>query len=324
MSLPSPLGSAMSLLNTLPETTEEALALEVLRFDHKVRHGITDDDLAEVIPYCPNIKDAHLSGIHDLSDRTLVLLGQETNDLRLLDISRCRFISPIGVRDVIGSATKLQVLRLHGVWSLTDSVVITLVRSLGHLTELDLSDLPLVTAHSVREIWTFSKKLRILNLSDCVGLTVKGFPSLQPLQDGPSRRHSRGVVVNPSLPSQVESKQNEDSTAEASYKDGFSPLVLPPHHKLHHLRYLTFRSLPNLTDDAIIGTLSLLRHVIELSLGGCVQITDRIVQSLCNVGRSLEILDLSQADNITDNGIFRLARSCPKLQQVNISCKYSR
>lgn len=309
---------AMNLLNSLPQTIEEGEALEILKFDARSEHGITDDDLAEIIPFCPNLKDAYLSGIRDLSDRTLILLGQETDDLRLLDVSRCKYISPIGMRDIAGLATKLQVLRVHGVWGLTDSVVTTLVRSLGHLTELDLSSLPLVTAHSVREIWTFSKKLRTLNLSNCSNVTDRGFPS--PYSYRPPPRQNQTLVVPPPLP-RPEPQREEGPTGEKPYKDDLQPLILPPHHNIRHLHYLSFNHLPWITDDAIVGLLMHVPRVIELQLAGCVGITDKIAQSLCNVGGSLEILDLSEINSLTDNGIFKLVRGCPKLRQVNISCE---
>lgn len=217
--------STMKLLNALPQSIEECEALETLEFEPKVEHGVTDDDLAEVVPYCPNLKHVYLRGIPDLSDRTLYLLGQETDDLIRLDISRCRQVSATGVRDIVGLATKLQVLRLRGVWTLTDTVVTMLVRSLGHLTELDISDLPLVTAHSVREIWTFSRKLRTLNVSDCVNVTNKGFPS--PFSHRPLKNSRKLVVpLKPSNSGPVEARP----VVEKAYKDDLQPLILPGHH----------------------------------------------------------------------------------------------
>ncbi|KIP08351.1 hypothetical protein PHLGIDRAFT_104486 [Phlebiopsis gigantea 11061_1 CR5-6] len=289
----------MHLFNALPQTTDEAEALEVLELTS--RSGIVDDDLAEVLPYCPNLREARLRGVRDLSDRTLGLLGAETDELRVLDAVRCRALGPAGVRALAAGATRLRVLRLGGVWALTDGAVVQAVQGLGHLTELNLADLPLLTAHSVREIWMFSRNLRRVDLSDCVNVTDRGFPAPCVYEPPPSRPRSR---IGERLATPISL---------------LPPLILPAHHIIPHLHYISLKNMALITDDAVIGLLQHVPRVIELELGGCTTLTDRIVPSLCSAHESLELIDLAHLTHLSDAAVFSLVRACNKLRHVDIS-----
>ncbi|EKM59748.1 uncharacterized protein PHACADRAFT_158162 [Phanerochaete carnosa HHB-10118-sp] len=306
----------MKLLNTLPQTDEEHYALEVLEIDTSVEHGITDDHLADVIPYCPSIQEAYLTGVYDLSDRTLILLGRETDDLRTLDISGCLHISPIGIHDLAGLATRLQVLRMSSVWSITDPALKTILRSLGHLTELDISDLPLVTAHSVREVWTFCRKLRMFNMSNCTNVTDRAFPSPYSGTSHTQYTGGRRSLVVPDLhPAKTPSPEKP-----TLWIDSLPPLVLPTHHLLEYLHHIDLSHCQRLTDDAIAGLVQHVPRVTGLDLAGCMGLSNKVVNSLCTQGETLMDLDLSEVHRLTDDSFFRLVRACPRLRELNISC----
>ncbi|GJE84559.1 RNI-like protein [Phanerochaete sordida] len=306
----------MRLLNTLPQTDEEHYALEVLEIDASVEHGITDDHLAETIPYCPNLQEAYLSGVYDLSDRTLILLGRETDDLRTLDISGCLHVSPIGLHDLAGLATRLQVLRLASVWGTTDPVLKTVLRALGHLTELDIADLPLVTAHSVREVWTFCRTLRVLNLSNCTNITDKAFPS--PYADSAAQYPGRRSLVVPDLPAQSRTRTPSPEKPKL-WIDDLPPLVLPSHHLLEQLHCIDVSHCQKLTDDAIAGLVQHVPRITELNMAGCTGLSKKVVHSLCTQGGTLLDLDLSEVQRLNDDGVFRLVRACPRLRHLGIS-----
>lgn len=286
----------------------------MLEIDSSVEHGITDDHLAEAIPYCPSIQEAHLTGVYDLSDRTLILLGRETDELRTLDISGCLHVSPIGIHDLAGLATRLQVLRIGSVWGITDPALKIVLRSLGHLTELDISDLPLVTAHSVREVWAFCKKLQVLNMSSCTNITDKAFPSPYSGISAAQYTSSRRSLVVPSPP-----PKGTSPNREKLWIDDLPPLILPSHHLLEHLHYIDVSHCQRLTDDAIAGLVQHAPHLIELNLAGCVGLTNKVVNSLCTQGETLMDLDLSEVHRLTDNGVCTIVRACPRLRRLAIS-----
>ena len=314
----------MKLLNRLPHTAEDYQDLEVISFDPRIEHGTSDDELDKVLPDCFDIKEAYLSGIHDLSDRTLIHLGEYTDELRVLDVSGCQYIGPLGIRELAARATKLQVLRVESVWTMTDPVITNVVRTLGHLTELDLSDLPLITPHSVREIWTFSKQLYSLKLSRCKNLTDKAFPSPLPTESTFRLGGRRSLVVPPapaSAPAQPKQPDGASATS-TSWVNNLPPLILPSHHILHHLQHVDISHCTRLTDDAIAGLIEHAPHITELNVAGCVNMTNRIMQSISRVADHLGNLDVSYCCHITDDGINKVVRNCPRLQSINVSCKH--
>lgn len=319
----------MQLRNKLPQTAEECQHLESVVFDPGLEHRtpdgevITDDDLANVIPYCSHLREADFRGIRDLSDRTLILLGEHTDDLKVVDVSRSQYIGTLGVSELAARATKLQVLRLASVWTITDPVVTVVVRTLGHLIELDLSDLPLVTSHSVREVWTFCRNLRVLNLSRCKNLTDKAFPSPLPSQSTFQLGGSKSLVVPPTTssvrPSTIPLTGNAD--AQSSYANGVPPLVLPSHHTMQHLQSVDVSYCQKLTDDAIAGLIQHAPRLSELYVAGCTHMTNRALQSIGKLKENLSGLDLSHCQHFTDDGTSQLVRSCPRIKSINISCK---
>ena len=64
-------------VDELPSDEESCYYAEHLEFHHDpaLPPAFTDDELALILPHCPNVASALLSGIPDLSSRTLLLLA---------------------------------------------------------------------------------------------------------------------------------------------------------------------------------------------------------------------------------------------------------
>lgn len=89
-------GLTVNLVNI--ETSGECRRLRHLVLQHNPDPAtINDDALAELIPKCRNLTSIVLSGIADLTDRTIVLLASSAANLQGLDISGCH--------EVIGKAS---------------------------------------------------------------------------------------------------------------------------------------------------------------------------------------------------------------------------
>ena len=97
----------------------------------------TDDDLAEVLPYCPNIATAYLSGIPDLSSRTLNLLAENAHNLTYLDISGCTEVTDLGLHALATHSVSLTSIFINRIPGVTDHAVAALVRGLPRLLELE-------------------------------------------------------------------------------------------------------------------------------------------------------------------------------------------
>lgn len=310
----------MKLLNVLPISEEACELAEVLEFQKGVQHFVIDDDLARTLPYCENLEAALLSGIPDLTDRTLILLASTSPRLKILDVSGCREITDVSVRDLAVHATQLQAVRLNSVAGITDPSISALVRSLPHLAELELNDVPLLTAASVRDIWSFAKKLRILRLAGCHQLTDKAFPHVFPPSPNTgtvrtstaphSLRHKAPITLNASPP----------TSRPSSWMDGLPPLLLPDSHVLEDLRLLDLSNCKKITDNTVKGAVAHAPRIHHISLASCVLLTDISADSLCQLGTNLEYLSFAHLAKITDRAVVDLVRSCPRLKTVDISC----
>ncbi|KAJ3490741.1 hypothetical protein NLI96_g1214 [Meripilus lineatus] len=317
-----------------------------LEFHNNSDHHITDDDLAEIIPDCPNLETTLLSGIPDLSDRTLVSLSHSSHDLRCIDISGCGQVTNVGIWELASHASHLEVIRLNSITILTDPSVSAIARSLPHLRELELCRLPLITASSVRDIWTCARQIRKLKLSRCPQLTDKAFPSATTPVPSPTRSSGtrsywdsyRLRNRNFSFSSYIGIREKEDIIPRTtvtdkldlpvvrprplSWLDEFPPLVLSSSQKLEFLRILDLSHCWRITDDAVAGVVKHAPGIQWLNLSGCYQLTNLTLTHLAMLNDHLDVLSIAHLDKITDRGVLKLARACSKLRSLDIACKF--
>ncbi|CCM02331.1 uncharacterized protein FIBRA_04423 [Fibroporia radiculosa] len=304
----------MSLTNRLPLTEDscyDVVRLELTRDDD---HGIIDDDLAHILPWCPNLESVRLTGVPDLTDRTIILLGRVAPDLLELDISGCTQVTDEAILSLATSATELQVVKLNGLTTLTDPSVSTLARSLMELKELELCDVPLLTAACIRDIWTFSTKLKYLKLNHCARLTDKAFPHILP-PSSPASGATASALSPPLSPAQYA----VFTSRPASWLDTLTPLVFSSHHNLANLRQLELEHCVRLSDAAISGIVNHAPRIRHLSLSGCMTLTDVAARAIASLGAHLNVLTLAHVEEITDYGIVSIVGACPRLRTVDLS-----
>jgi F-box and leucine-rich repeat protein GRR1 len=263
---------------------------------------ISDERVAEVLPWCIRLETLVLCGVSDLTDKTVALAASMPN-LQGLDITGCRQVTDVGVSELAKKSQHLQWLRLGGVTNLTDATISTIAKSCSLLRELDLSDLPSLTAVSVRDLWSFSKNLNTLRLARCPLLTDKAFPSS--FHTSPQTVTSGGT--DKPLPPRP-----------TTWVENLSPLILT--HTADHLRELDLESCTEITDEAIAGIAAHAPKLQTLVLSGCTALTDRALGSICQLGDNLEVLMLARLAKVTDPGIVDLARKCTKIQCLDVSC----
>ena len=288
----------MEYVDNLPSDEESCYYAEHLEFHHDpaLPPAFTDDELAQVVPHCPNIATALLGGIPDLSSRTLILLAEHAPRLAALDISGCSAVSDLGLHALATHATSLSALAISRIPGVTNRALAALVRGLPRLQELEMDALPLVSARGVRDVWTFARRLRRWTLAGCLHVTDAGFPSVL----GPD-----GAGGHPG------------ETAGAT-----PPLVLPAAHTLGALRVVDLSHCARLTDAAVRGLVVHAPRVRELSLAGCGAITDGALRAVAaGLGPHLRVLDLGGLLRVTDSGVCALVRTCVRLQAVDISCE---
>ncbi|EIW82337.1 RNI-like protein [Coniophora puteana RWD-64-598 SS2] len=265
---------------------------------------IRDEQVANEILFCRSLESVVLSGVPDTSDKTVTMLAQSAPKLRGLNLAGCRFVTDISVAELVSRTPPIEWLHLSRV-VLNDSTVSAVARTFSRLVELELNDNPLLTAISVRDIWSFSRKLRTLKLARCNMLTDQAFPS--PYHEdykGPRQDDEKPLPHRPS-----------------TWLDQMPPLIL--RYSAIELRVLDISYCSQVTDEAVAGIVFHARLLHTLILAGCSKLTDRAVESICILHTHLVVLDLSHIPNLTDYAITKLVRACTSLQHVDVAfCRY--
>ncbi|KAJ7638990.1 hypothetical protein FB45DRAFT_827665 [Roridomyces roridus] len=290
----------LKIVDRLPTTDEyrrvRHLALQQLEADS----SITDDDLAAVFAAAPHLETVVLSGFPATTDRTVILLAESAMNLHGLDLSGCLEVTDVSVFEIAKSLSLVS-LQLNGLVGLTDPSITALVKSCSRLVELELTDLPLLSAISVRDIFFYSRKLRTLRLARCPLLTDKAFPA---------------VAVSRSSTPVLSDYEKPLPPRPTTWLDELPPLII--RHKADNLRILDLSFINGITDAAIEGIVSHAPKIQHLQLSGCKLLTDRALESICKLGHHLDVLMLAHVGEITDRGVVKLARACTNLRCVDV------
>lgn len=264
--------------------------------------SITDLDVANILHACPYLHSIDLSGIPETSDRTIVELASSAHILQGIDLTGCKQVTDVGILELTAKSLPLEWIHLNGVVGITDPSVSAIAKSCSRLVELELCDLPLLTAVPVRDLWSFSRKLRTLRLARCTLLSDKAFPS----------------VVNPADELDTEKPLPPTPT---TWLEELPPLVL--RHTAENLRILDLGYCTKITDDAVAGIVAHAPKIQSLVLSGCVALTDKALDSICRLGDHLDTLMLAHVTKITDRAVVNLTRSCANLRSADFACKPS-
>jgi len=203
--------------------------------------------------------------------------------------------------EVVAKAPPLEWLQLSGV-ILTDASVSAIAKTFPKLVELELNDQPLITAVSVRDIWSYSRKLRTLMLARSPQLTDSALPS-------PIKTLSGLASEEKPLP-----------VRPHTWLEQLPPLIL--RHTAIDLRVLDLSYCPKLTDEAVKGIVMHAPLLRSLALAGCPNLTNNAVESICKLGLHIGNLNLAHCPQITDHAIVSLVRSCTELRSIDLACKH--
>jgi len=233
---------------------------------------------------------------------TIVELASSAHILQGIDLTGCKQVTDVGILELTAKSLPLEWIHLNGVVGITDPSVSAIAKSCSRLVELELCDLPLLTAVPVRDLWSFSRKLRTLRLARCTLLPDKAFPS----------------AVDPA--SELETEKPLPPTP-TTWLEELPPLVL--RHTAENLRILDLGYCTKITDDAVAGIVAHAPKIQSLVLSGCVALTDKALDSICRLGDNLDTLMMAHVTKITDRAVVNVTRSCANLRSADFACKPS-
>ncbi|PCH40803.1 RNI-like protein [Wolfiporia cocos MD-104 SS10] len=333
-------------INRLPLTEDACTSAVHIQLTRPRSHAISDDELAHILPWCPNLESIDLSGVPDLTDRTVILLAHSAPDLREIDLSGCKLVTDAAIIELAHVCSDLEIVKLNRLSTLTDQAISTLARQLVNLAELELCDLHLITAVSVRDIWTFCTKVRRLKLARCTGLTDKAFPAVPFRTEAKRRSRLRGswpatvserssspitertastAARAPRPPSTVLSdssasdSEGSEGARPMSWLETLPPLLFSPGRKFANLRTLDVSWCPLLTDAAIAGTVAYAPRLYHVNLSGCPLLTDAAASAIAQLEYHLDQVGLSFLGNLTDRGVATIVKACDQLRIVDVS-----
>ncbi|KDR83962.1 hypothetical protein GALMADRAFT_236501 [Galerina marginata CBS 339.88] len=284
----------MKIIDRLP-AEEEYRRVRHLVLQHV---EVTDEQLAHVLDLCPHLETVVLSGVPEITDRTIVTLAERAINLLGLNLSGCSQITDLGVLEITNKSLPLQWIQVNGVVGLTDPSISAIAKTCSRLVEFEACDLPLLTPVAVRDIWSFSRKLRTFRLANNPLLTDKAFPS-------PTTESSSGTSNEKPLPHRP-----------TTWLEKLPPLIL--RHTADNLRVLDL-SHCKITDESIEGIVTHAPRIQTFILSGCSLLTDKSLESISKLHDHLDVLMLAHVSNITDRALVKLARSCVNLRCVDVA-----
>lgn len=290
------------IIDRLPATPGECRRVRHLVLQQNPGSLVTDEAIAEVLQDCPNLLSIVLSGIPETTDRTVIKLSSSAVNLQGIDLSGCSEVTDLGILELTAKSLPLEWVQLNGVGSITDPSISAIAKSCSRLVELELCDLPLLTAKPVRDLWSFSRKLRTLRLARCSLLSDKAFPSTLRFVE------ERGEKPLPPTP--------------ATWLEEIPPLIV--HHTAENLRILDIGYCAKVTDDAIAGVVAHAPKIQSLVLSGCIGLTDKSLEHICRLGDNLDTLMMAHVAAITDRGIVKLVRLCGNLRSIDFACEWQK
>lgn len=245
----------------------------------------------------PYTKIMDLSGCIDLQDDSLYYLFVNCKVLEWISLARCFRISDKSLINLSYSpcSGKIRHLNLTKCESITDAGLEKLSNHILSLTFLDLTDCEEVTEVSLHHIANGLSKLSTLNLTGCHEI------------------RDNGVV-------QINKNCTLLTTFNLSHCQLLTDNVTDSFSRLKFLENLVLRNCHLLTDVGI-AALSKTTSLTSLDITGCQRLTDVGMAALANgcFGDKLLSLQMAWCINIGDDGITSICNSCPSLQFLNVS-----
>ncbi|KAK6912566.1 F-box domain [Dillenia turbinata] len=263
--------------------------------------NISDVSLAVVGHYGKAVTDLVLSGLQNVSERGFWVManGHGLQKLKSFTITSCGGVTDLGLEAVGRGFPNLKQFCLKKCAFLSDKGLVSFAKAARSLESLQLEECHRISQFGVYgALVNCSLKLKSIALVSCLGFKDVNFqlPMVSPCKS----LHSLSIRNCPGI---------GDATLAVLGK-------LCP--QLHHL---DLTGLHGITDAGFLPVLeSCEAGLVKVILGGCVNLTDKVISVLARLhGSTLELLNLDGCKKITDASLVALAENCQILLEAAIA-----
>ncbi|TYH66468.1 hypothetical protein ES332_D06G125500v1 [Gossypium tomentosum] len=262
--------------------------------------NITDVSLAVIGHYGKAVTDLSLTSLPNVSEKGFWVMGNGhgLQKLKSFTVTSCRGATDSGLEAVGKGCPNLKQLCLSKCPFLSDKGLSSLAKAAGSLECLQLEE-----CHRISQFGFFCSlincgaKLKVISFANCLGIKDlnSGLPPLSPCES------LRSLSIH-----------NCPGFGDASL---FALGKLCP-----QLQHVELCGLHGITDAGVLLLLeSCEAGLLKVNLSGCVNLSDKVVQTISNLhGWTLELLNLDGC-KISDASLVAIAKNCQLLTDLDIS-----
>ncbi|CAB9516057.1 F-box and leucine-rich repeat protein [Seminavis robusta] len=260
-------------------------------------------DLHPSLPHLRKLRVLDISRCTNLQDETLQLVAQHLNDtLEVLYMKGLINVTDVGMMAICQACTKLRVLEISHIQSMTDASGVAIGQYLHNLRALYMRDNFRLTNQSIDAITANCTKLNQLTLWGCSKLTRLGSSAI---------RTTNAVDVDSPV---VASTGNQDNEIPLNVYNQHAPLMACAE-RLVSLNLWGCLKL----GDSFVTALEGMTKLRSLIVSECHKLTDKFAIVIAESLPQLLHLHLRYCKRLTDIGVSAIARGMNMLYSLDLS-----
>ncbi|GMG98918.1 hypothetical protein Nepgr_000758 [Nepenthes gracilis] len=233
-----------------------------------------------------------------VTDSDLSVIANGFTSLRILNLRDCKGITDAGMKAIGSGLPSLQSLDVSYCRKLTDKGLLAVAEGCSDLRILNLAGCRFITDKVFEALSKNCHNLEQLGMQGCTNITGSGLATLVT-----GCKQIKYLDINKC--------SNIADTGICSISKACSS----------SLRTLKLLDCYKIGDESILSLARFCENLETLIIGGCRNITDESMKSLCSsCGHSLLNLRMDWCLNISDSSLFCILSQCRNLEALDIGC----
>lgn len=273
---------------------------------------------------CDRLEELTLNNSGSVNEFLEEIAAKCFESIKTLDLSYCDRVIDSVLVPKCSNFSKLQVLKVCGISTLTDTSIIKLVNGYKRLKFLDVSEIYLITDASISAVADMCPCLEVLKVNECPRITAASIIKVTEkclrlqglhlnhvefIKDSFLHRITAGSARSLTTVS-IGGNKNITDEALVGFVQSFPKLV-----------YINIQDCPNITNQSIIAIAKECLVLRSLILSGC-KLTDSAIEQLATHSTRLKHLYLDDCAAITNRAVIKIANNLPDLLSLSIrNCK---